>query len=119
MDVAPTVLTACAWYDLRKQWTANLESVEFAHIVIRPDRCELRDLIEGSIRPRCLRVVKNKAGHCAFAIRLVVEKPHAAPPGCRKVQASAPGLPFEIGKFSYFRWLGISPRARIATTRVI
>jgi hypothetical protein len=59
---------ACGGYDMRKQSTANLESVEFAQIVIRPDRCELEDLIEGRVRPGGLRIVENKAGHRAFAI---------------------------------------------------
>jgi hypothetical protein len=59
---------ACGWYDMRKQSTANLESVEFAQIVIRPDRCELEDLIEGRVCAGGLRIVKNKAGHRAFAI---------------------------------------------------
>jgi hypothetical protein len=53
---------------MRKQPTANLESLELAQIVIRPDRCELEDLIEGRVRPGGLRIVENKAGHRAFAI---------------------------------------------------
>ena len=55
-------------YDMRKQSTANLESVEFAHIVIGQDRRELEDLIEDRVRTGGLRIVKNKAGHRAFAI---------------------------------------------------
>jgi hypothetical protein len=80
---------------MRKQLTANLESVEFAHIVIRPDRCELEDLIEGRVRTGGLRIVENKAGHRAFAIVSLWE-PHAAPPGWRKAQGSAPDVVFEI-----------------------
>jgi hypothetical protein len=53
---------------MRKQSTANVESLEFAQILIRPDRRELEYLVEDRVRPGRLRVVKNKAGHHTFTI---------------------------------------------------
>ncbi len=101
---------------MRKQSTANLESVEFAQILISLDRCELEDLIEGRVRPGGLRIVENKAGHHAFAI-VSLREPHAAPSRWRKPRASAAGLTFEIGKRSYYCWLAILPRVHIAAAR--